>query len=571
MTQASSPHSLKTKLLALMVLRVVLALAFLGVALWFQIREGSVIGPSFYPLHAIVITVGLLTIIYSVLLGRVRNLTLFTYVQIIVDIALITVIVYVTGGIESYLSIMYFLLVIGSPILLNKRGGFYAASVSSIAYGIMVDLDYYEMLPEGYKILWSPIKAGWEDAVTGIATHILAFFTVAYLVGYLAEKTARIERKLEEKEIDFERLENLNRHIVENIASGIMTLDSTRRITSFNSAAEDITGYSLRDVYYRNVEDIFPGILKKGFRVTGREARLVMTFRSKGGGGIYLGFKISPGQGDDMANIMIFQDLTQIKALEEQLKRDERLKALGKISASMAHEIRNPLASMSGSIQLLRGELKLKGEKLKLMEIVLRETERLNSLITDFLLFARPAKEKMESVNIVEVIGETLKVFGNSPEAKGLKVESSLEGAMFIEANRRQMSQVFWNLFLNSATSMPEGGLLRVTTGLNTEAGESGILATYDGSHKSKTFAEISIIDTGDGIAPEVLGKIFDPFYSTRETGTGLGLALAHRIVQSHGGYIEVKSALGKGSEFKVLLPLSAVQPMKKGLRGSGG
>jgi two-component system sensor histidine kinase PilS (NtrC family) len=570
MTQVSSSHSLKTKLLTLMVLRVVLALAFLGVTLWFQIREGSVIGPAFYPLHAIVITVGLLTIIYSALLGRIKNLALFTYFQITVDIALITVIVYVTGGIESYLSIMYFLSVIGSPILLNKRGGFYAASVSSIAYGIMVDLDFYEMLPGGYKILWSPVEAGWEDAVTGIATHVLAFFIVAYLVGYLAEKTARIERKLEEKEIDFERLENLNRHIVENIASGIMTLDSTWRITSFNSAAEIITGYSLREVYYRNVEDIFPGILKRGFNVAGVTARLEMTFRSKGGEEIYIGFKLSPGEGDDMANIVIFQDLTQIKALEEQLKRDERLKALGEISASLAHEVRNPLASMSGSIQLLRGELKLKGDKLKLMEIVLRETERLNSLITDFLLFARPAREKMESFNIGEVIRETMKVFGNSPEAKGLEIESSLEGDMSIEGNKRQMSQVFWNLFLNAATAMPEGGLLRVTTGLNTRVSERGMSAAEQASDKLKTLAEISIIDTGNGIAPEALGRIFDPFYSTRETGTGLGLALAHRIVESHGGTIEVESALGKGSVFKVLLPLSEVQPVKEGLRGSG-
>jgi two-component system sensor histidine kinase PilS (NtrC family) len=349
-----------------------------------------------------------------------------------------------------------------------------------------------------------------------------------------------------------------------------MTLDSTWRITSFNSAAEIITGYSLREVYYRNVEDIFPGILKKGFNVAGVTARLEMTFRSKGGAEIYIGFKLSPGEGDDMASIVIFQDLTQIKALEEQLKRDERLKALGEISASLAHEVRNPLASMSGSIQLLRGELKLKGDKLKLMEIVLRETERLNSLITDFLLFARPAREKMESFNIGEVIRETMKVFGNSPEAKGLEIESSLEGDMSIEGNKRQMSQVFWNLFLNAATAMPEGGLLRVTTGLNTRVSERGMSAAEQASDKLKTLAEISIIDTGNGIAPEALGRIFDPFYSTRETGTGLGLALAHRIVESHGGTIEVESALGKGSVFKVLLPLSEVQPVKEGLRGSG-
>jgi signal transduction histidine kinase len=170
----------------------------------------------------------------------------------------------------------------------------------------------------------------------------------------------------------------------------------------------------------------------------------------------------------------------------------------------------------------------------------------------------------MERFNISELISETLSVFGNSPDAKGLKVESSLEGDMFIEGNSRQMAQVFWNLFLNASVSMPNGGLLKVTT---SKVGEREVLATDGGPHGLKTFVEASVIDTGEGIAPEVQGRIFDPFYSTRETGTGLGLALAHRIVESHGGYIEVKSAVGEGSVFKVFLPLSAAQPVEESLR----
>jgi two-component system sensor histidine kinase PilS (NtrC family) len=236
----------------------------------------------YLPIHAIVITIGLLTIIYATLVKWVTNLKLFAYQQITVDIALITAIVYVTGGIESYLSIMYFLSVIGGSILLNRKGGFYAASVASIAFGLLVDLDFYQVLPENLKLLWSPVEPSWEEAVTTIVTHILALFTVAYLAGYLAEKTAKIEKRLEEKEIDFERLEYLNRHIVENIASGIMTLDSNWMITSFNTAAERLTGYSLRDVYYRNVDDIFPGIVKEVLKGAGYRARFEMACRIQG-------------------------------------------------------------------------------------------------------------------------------------------------------------------------------------------------------------------------------------------------------------------------------------------------
>ncbi len=565
MTQGTTPNPFKTKLLTLMVLRVVLAFAFLGAAAWFQIKQGAVTAPSFYPIHAIVITIGLLTIIYSILLKWVRNLKIFAYQQITVDIALITAIVYVTGGIESYLSIMYFLSVIGSAILLNRKGGFYAASVASIAYGLLVDLDFYQVLPENLKLLWSPVEPSWEEAVTTIVTHILALFTVAYLTGYLAEKTAKIEKRLEEKEIDFERLEYLNRHIVENIASGIMTLDSNWMITSFNTAAERITGYSLREVYYRNVDNIFPGIVKEVQKGSGYVARFEMAFRSKSSEELILGFTTTPGQGEDMAHMFIFQDLTQIKALEELLRRDEKLRALGEISASLAHEIRNPLASMSGSIQLLKEELELKGEKLKLMGIVLRETERLNSLITDFLLFARPVQEKTEKVNISEVIKETLSMFSNYPEARGLEVKSSLKGDIFIEGDGRQMSQVFWNLFLNAANAMPEGGVLRVTACLNNRAGQPENPSIQAGPGEFKTFVEVYVADTGVGMAPEVARKIFDPFYSTGEKGTGLGLAIAHRIVESHGGHIEVKSSPGKGSEFKITLPHSAAETVSQG------
>ena len=542
-----------------MVLRVVLALAFLSTAFWFQLRESSLTKPSFYPIHAVVVTVGFLTIFYALLLKHVKNLKLFAYLQVIVDIALITGTVYVTGGIVSYLPVLYFISVIGSSILLDKRAGYYAASVSSGAYAALVYLDFNHLLPLRYKVFFSPYLPEWEDVITTISTNVLGMFVVAYLAGYLAEKTAIMEKELEEKGIDLDRLENLNRLIVDNIPTGIMTLDGESRITSFNRAASSITGYSLKDVYYRGVDAVSPEFLK-GTKVPPYEAaRTEINIRKKNGPEVCIGFTVSSGQGGEMASIIIFQDLTVLKAMEEQIRRDDRLRALGDLSASLAHEIRNPLASLSGSVQVLNKGSGVKGEKRHLMEIVLRECERLNSLITDFLLFARPAtKEKPERIDIAELIRETIKVFTNSPQAKGIDIEDRLTGSLFVEGDRRQMSQVFWNLFLNAADAMKNGGKLTVGSA---PKGPAGLFSKPDmekmGPRQEDRFVEIMVSDTGEGIEQTNLSKVFDPFFSTKASGTGLGLAIVHRIVESHRGKIYISSVRGKGTTFKIIVPLS--------------
>ncbi|MEE9614238.1 MAG: ATP-binding protein [Thermodesulfobacteriota bacterium] len=544
MTAQHKPHPLKGKLLVLMVLRVVLALAFLGVIAWSQMRTGIPVRPIFNPLYTIVAAIGFLTILYAVLLARVRNLKLFAYVQLTVDVAIITVITYVTGGMGSSL---YFLSVIGGSILLDKRGGFYAAGISSIAYGVLIDLEFYGLLPEEYRMFVSTLGPSWENALTTIATNILALFTVAYLTGYLAERAVKVERKLEEKEVDYERLEKLSSHIAENIPTGIMTLDERSRITSFNRAATELTGYSLQEAYFRDVDEIFPDVFSDLPEPGHKGVRIVEELKVKSGEELHLGFNISRGEGGDMDRVVIFQDLTQMKAMEERLRRDDKLKALGELSTSIAHEIRNPLASISGSIQVLKKEMPPKGNMPHLMEIVLRETERLDLLISDFLLFARPASKTRELVDICEVIRDTIGVFGNSPDAVGIDMEDSLEGEMFVEGDRRQITQVFWNLFLNAARAMPDGGRLVVESGPGAGAGS----------------VEITVRDTGAGISAEDLSRVFDPFFSTRNKGTGLGLAIVHRIVESHGGSVVVESVVGEGAAFKLTLPL-----VSKGRKG---
>ncbi len=536
--------TLKSRLLALMVLRVIFAILFLGITAWFQIKAAT--WPNLYPLYTIVIGICLLTILYARLLHWFKRLAAFAHWQVLFDILLVTAIVYVTGGVESFLSPLYFLAVISGSIILGRRGGFYAASVSSICYGLLMDLDFYRILPQGYKVISSRVVYAWDDLLTTIATNILAFFVVAYLTGYLSERSVQMEEQLKEREIDVKRLEALNKHIVENINSGILTLDKAGRITSFNRTAERLTGYYLRDVYQRSIEDIFPSLMEglpteEGDLVSFREER---SFRRSDGNDLFLGFSVSGADDIDVDKIVIFQDLTRMREMEEQLKRDEKLKALGELAAGMAHEIRNPLASMSGSIQVLEEGLAADdSDNRRLMDIVLRATARLNDLITDFLVFARPAPSNREVIDLKHALDDILDVFKHSPGSRGVEISSEMTDGLFVEADRRQLQQVFWNLFLNGAQSMPGGGRLEITS---RTGGES--------------MAEITVSDNGEGVEPDDLERIFDPFFSTRESGTGLGLALVHRVVESHGGSITVRSRRGEGSTFTLTLPLAEVR-----------
>jgi len=534
-------NTLKKRLLALMVLRVIFALLFLGITAWFQIQAAS--WPNLYPLYVIIIGICLLTILYARLLHWLNRLAPFAHWQVLSDILLVTAIVYVTGGVESFLFPLYFLAIISGSIILGRRGGFYAASVSSICYGLLMDLDFYRVLPHGYKVISSSVIYAWDDLLTTIATNILAFFVVAYLTGYLSERLLQVEEQLKEREIDVKRLEALNKHIVENINSGILTLDKEGRITSFNRTAERLTGYSLRDVYLRQVEAIFPSLMESppAGELDTASYREERHFKRADWKDLYLGFSISDADDVDVDKIVIFQDLTRMREMEEQLKRDEKLKALGGLAAGMAHEIRNPLASMSGSIQVLEEGLSYEdGDNRRLMDIVLRETARLNDIITDFLLFARPASESREVVELQSIVKDILDVFRNSPVGRGVTVSLEMEEGLFVEADPRQLQQVFWNLFLNGAQSMPEGGRLDITS----RAGGGSM-------------AEITVSDNGEGVAPDDMERIFDPFFSTRDSGTGLGLALVHRVVESHGGRITVRSRRGEGSTFTLTLPLA--------------
>jgi len=547
--------TLMARLKWLMVFRVALVIIFLGTSIWLQFKEVLAFQSVLYPIYTIIVITCLLTILYANLFRWVKNAELFAYFQIFVDILLITATVYVTGGMESILSFLYFLSIISASIMLNRRGGFYAASASSIAYGVLVNLDFYKILPVGYKLI-IPSGIGYDrgDILATVVLNIIGFFTVAFLTGYLAERTIKVEKELEEQKIDFKKLEAINKYIVENINSGILTINSSERITSFNRAAEKVMGYKLDEIYNKPIDTVFPDLMKaKHYSIIPDETiasyfRIEKTFKRKDGKELFLGFAASPMK--EGGYIIIFQDLTRIKEIEEQLRRVDRLRALGELAAGMAHEVRNPLTSISGSVQVLKKSLMLDGENQHLMNTVIREAERLNALITDFLLFAKPAT-KMTKIDLRDIINETVNVFKNSPESSNIDIQLKAEDGLIVEGDSRQLKQVFWNLFINAGNAMLDGGVLRIDSRLKTQDHSlgSGVLGLKSDS------VEVTVSDTGMGIPPENIERIFDPFFTTKDSGTGLGLAVVHRIIEGHNGKIEVKSKKGEGTRFRILLP----------------
>lgn len=546
----------------LMLLRAIVITFLLGMTTLIQLKQApSYLTPFLIYLYIFVGTVYFLTFVYALTINRINNLSFFAYLQITADTFLITFLVYFTGGKESVFLFMYFLSIITASILAYREGGFLVASLCSILYGGLLCLEFYGIIPHISGKVWG--KGGYQsiDLFYSVLINISAFYLVAFLSSLLSEQARRSKSELQKKQVDLDQLEALNKDIIQSITSGLLTTDLEGKVTFFNRAAGEITGYSFSQVYHSRVEEILPflkdrrGIFEDTPSANHRPFRFESEFKRQDGDVLYLGFSTSTlrdSKGEKLGNILTFQDLTKFKEMEERIKMVDRLAAVGRLSAGIAHEMRNPLASVSGSIQVLRDELKLEGRNKRLVDIAIRETERLNSLITDFMLFAQPGLGKKGIVDIAGIINDTLDEFICGPEwNKDIEVFREFSGDIKVEADPKQLAQVFWNLFINAVQAMREGGELRI---------EVGSLGPMSGDQlPAANISEVIVTDTGCGIPKESLDKIFDPFFTTRDGGTGMGLAIAYKIVESCQGKIVVRSKVGQGTSFTIYLPVASV------------
>lgn len=522
------------RLKALIILRAFFVTFLLGTFLVFEI--GFYRFPYPRAILYIIIPLYLLSILYTILLYRVRNLAAFAYFQLSVDALSAIALILVTGGIESWFTFVMLLTVIASVITMNKRAGFITATLCSILYGLMIDLQFYRIIPVAYDF---SVKE--KDFLYNIFSHITSLYLTAYLTGYLSSRLEKTSRRLEEKDSDLRDLTYFNRELIEGLPSGLLTTDLPGKILIFNRAAENIVGIPQSYAVGKNIIEIFP-FIKPPMETQRSEGLITLNGDLR-----TIGLTIS-GSTDSSEHrtgyICIFQDITELKNLEAELKHKETLAAIGELSANMAHEIRNPLASLKGSIEMLKEGTLTKDHGEKLMNIALSEMDRLNKIITDFLTYSRPKEPEFFRFDLHTMLDEIIELIKSATmNTENITIKKDFSGENVIVADPQKLRQVFLNLGMNAIESMPGGGEVAIST------------------RNLKDAVLISVKDSGTGIPRENLKDIFFPFFTTKDKGTGLGLSIAYRIIEEHNGKITVKSVPGQGTTFAVVLPVTPERP----------
>ena len=392
------------------------------------------------------------------------------------------------------------------------------------------------------------LEAGRAQAIQSIGFFDAAFLIVGLLSARLAERQSRSDVRLIAATQSLATLRALHERIVASIRTGLVTTDLQGRIYVFNAAAAEITGYREEDVrgqdasiFFGEIKDIIADSLKSSNSLESGP-RFEADCLTPDGLRLRLGFSVAPlfsETGETTGTVITFQDLTHIRALEETSRRQDRLAAIGRMAASIAHEIRNPLAAMRGSIQMLRSDMKEDSSQTELMEIILRESDRLNRIISDFLNYARPRSIIQSQVDVGELLRQTFTLLRHSAEIHEDHVisEELPPVPALTSADSEQLQQVFWNLSRNALQAMPAGGTL------------SAVLKTTSNNRLRITFS-----DTGRGMSPEQVEHLFEPFSSTTG-GTGLGLSIVYQIIRDHGGTINVRSREGQGTTITIELP----------------
>jgi two-component system, NtrC family, sensor histidine kinase PilS len=537
---------LRRKLAWLIAIRAIVSTILLGSATLIELTA-----PGSFPIGRFFFLIGLtyaLTIFYSATLryaDRVRGLV---NVQLAGDALIVSAFIYLTGGVTSYFSLLYLLPIVAGSTVQLRRGGLLVATLSTLLYVGVVAMQYStaDSLLHTGPVVTLPSRL---VAQYTVAVNVFCFFAVALLSGSLAEELRSASARLVLASTEIADLQALNQHVINSLPSGLVTTDTQQRVLTFNRAAESITGVTLTSAVGRPIADVLqlpPSIIAAldEPHADWRKRRYEFNYRTADRrGDIELGITATHLEtpGGRAGFLVTFQDVTLIKRLERDSAMQQRLAAVGEMAAGIAHEIRNPLASMSGSIQILRQELPLTAEQEQLMDIVLRESDRLNSTIRSFLAYARPQRVAMARLDVRRTRNDAALLLRNSSEVNDRHIVAVdlPPRELWYDADEGQIKQIVWNLATNGIRAMPDGGRLRLAG--TADASSGGVV--------------ITVQDEGIGMAPEELEGLFQPFHGGFAKGSGLGLAIVHRIVTDYKGEIQVSSKSGGGTTVSVRLP----------------
>lgn len=558
---------LQRRIKGLLLFRLSLAIFFLVLTLAVQgQRAGHLFSAQLRPLYYFSIILLFFTIFAALSLKHVRHLRGFAYLQLFFDVEAVTTLIFFSGGVESIFSFLYMPVIVSAAILLFRRGSMIIASACALSYGLLLDLQYFQWIVP-LQVVGD--KGRVQDSGTYFLTllmSIVGFYLVAYLGGYLAEELQRSSRQIRENWRDFRDLKLLHRSIVESVSSGLLTVSQSGYIVFSNRSAQKLLNLSAEQIEGRPLKTIFPELdarmrvltsLPSGYQERGPVLeREEIIYQSPSGENVCLGYTLSPlrrATGEMWGWVFTFQDLTHVKAMQEEIKRVERSAFAGMVAEEIAHEIKNPLAAISGAVQMLQSEVRDDPFHAKLMKIMHREIERIDELITDFLWLARGSSKaaKVEEVSLCEVIDE---IIINLRDKNKVKEEHTItrvfEEAPSFLINRGCLRQILWHPMINAVEAMPDGGELTVRIHKEDSTGQCVMV--------------VDIQDSGSGISPEILGKIFDPFFTTKTNSTGLGLSIVNRLMEHIGGRISVHSLKASGACISLFFPSSICLPLAK-------
>jgi two-component system, NtrC family, sensor histidine kinase PilS len=544
---------LRRKVGWLIAIRAVISTILLGSAIVAQITA-----PGSFAVDPFFFLIGLtyaLTISYAVTLRYVDDHRWLVDLQLAGDALIVSAFIYFTGGITSYFTSVYVLPIVAGSTVQFRRGGLLVATLSTVLYVGLVAAQYMAasgLLNDPWLTRYALALPGQSVARYTVALNVFGFFAVAFLSGSLADSLKSAGARLQQASTQIADLQALNQHVIDSLPSGLITTDPSDRVLTFNRAAEQITGVSFQAAVGRPIGEVLRlptavmEAIQHGLRETGMRRHEFWFRPTDGRRDVEVGMSATHLEtpGGRAGFLFTFQDVTKIKKLEREAAIQQRLAAVGEMAAGIAHEIRNPLASMSGSIQILRQELPLSAEQEQLMDIVLRESERLNTTIRSFLAYARPQRFEIARFDVRRALNDTTLLLRNSAEVhEGHEIVLDVPQAeLWYEADEGQIKQIIWNLATNGLRAMPDGGRLRLSGAL--DLASEGVVLTVQ--------------DAGIGIPAEELDSLFQPFHGSFTKGSGLGLAIVHRIVADYHGEIQVSSQQGTGTSVLVRLPARA-------------